>query len=122
MNAKEEGIIEGLKAMSEVHKDMAEDALEQNKISAAFHALTVSTITAIAAETIEKQAAELEVLKTQPAKENSPASNIGKRVRLAIADDKIYIIVAEDQEKLLIKTISASPALEVNKKEVHFID
>ncbi|MCV5737100.1 hypothetical protein OFN56_34890, partial [Escherichia coli] len=60
----------------------------------------------------------------QQTKENSPATNIGKRVRLAVADDKIYIIVAEskDQEKLLIKEISANPALEANKKEVRFID
>ncbi|EMQ3414444.1 hypothetical protein WE666_005483, partial [Escherichia coli O117:H42] len=73
---------------------------------------------------IEKQAAELEVIRAQQTKENSPATNIGKRVRLAVADDKIYIIVAEskDQEKLLIKEISANPALEANKKEVRFID
>lgn len=122
MNAKEEGIISALKEISELESEIAKEAMDDREYGIATHSMMVTTITADAAEIIEKQAAELEVLKTQQAKENSPTSNIGKRVRLAIADDKIYIVVAEDQEKILVKSISASPALEVNKKEAYFID
>jgi tricorn protease-like protein len=122
MNAKEEGIVTALKEISELESEIAKEAMADREYGIATHSMIVTTITAEAAEIIQMQAAELEVLKEQQAKENSTASNIGKRVRLAVADDKVYIIVAEDQERLLIKTISASPALEVNKKEVHFID
>ena len=115
MYAKEEGIIHNLNEIADMQGEVAKEAMANG------HMDTAKTATE-AAEIIEKQAHELEVLRAQRTKENSPATNIGKRVRLTVADDKVYIIVAEDQEKLLIKTISASPALEVNKKEVHFID
>ncbi|MBS9326771.1 hypothetical protein KEP70_10425 [Escherichia coli] len=122
MYAKEEGIIHNLNEIADMQGEVAKEAMANGHMDTATLSLIIAKTATEAAEIIEKQAHELEVLRAQQTKENSPATNIGKRVRLTVADDKVYIIVAEDQEKLLIKTISASPALEVNKKEVHFID
>ncbi|EBZ0367940.1 TPA: hypothetical protein OUH03_000223 [Escherichia coli] len=122
MYAKEEGIIHNLNEIADMQGEVAKEAMANGHMDTATLSLIIAKTATEAAEIIEKQAHELEVLRAQRTKENSPATNIGKRVRLTVADDKVYIIVAEDQEKLSIKTISASPALEVNKKEVHFID
>lgn len=124
MYAKEEGIIHNLNEIADMQGEVAKEAMANGHMDTATLSLIIAKIATEAAEIIEKQAAELEVIRAQQTKENSPATNIGKRVRLAVADDKIYIIVAEskDQEKLLIKEISANPALEANKKEVRFID
>ncbi|EKA4295839.1 hypothetical protein OLI25_004427 [Escherichia coli] len=124
MYAKEEGIIHNLNEIADVQGEVAKEAMANGHMDTATLSLIIAKTATEAAEIIEKQAAELEVIRAQQTKENSPATNIGKRVRLAVADDKIYIIVAEskDQEKLLIKEISTNPALEANKKEVRFID
>ncbi|BDO48705.1 hypothetical protein ACRWFY_25830 [Escherichia coli] len=124
MYAKEEGIIHNLNEIADMQGEVAKEAMANGHMDTATLSLIIAKTATEAAEIIEKQAAELEVIRAQQTKENSPATNIGKRVRLAVADDKIYIIVAEskDQEKLLIKEISANPALEANKKEVRFID
>ncbi|EPB9478742.1 hypothetical protein ACRRGW_003069 [Escherichia coli] len=124
MYAKEEGIIHNLNEIADMQGEAAKEAMANGHMDTATLSLIIAKTATEAAEIIEKQAAELEVIRAQQTKENSPATNIGKRVRLAVADDKIYIIVAEskDQEKLLIKEISANPALEANKKEVRFID
>lgn len=124
MYAKEEGIIHNLNEIADMQGEIAKEAMANGHMDTATLSLIIAKTATEAAEIIEKQAAELEVIRAQQTKENSPATNIGKRVRLAVADDKIYIIVAEskDQEKLLIKEISANPALEANKKEVRFID
>ncbi|EMW2358394.1 hypothetical protein [Escherichia coli] len=124
MYAKEEGIIHNLNEIADMQGEVAKEAMANGHMNTATLSLIIAKTATEAAEIIEKQAAELEVIRAQQTKENSPATNIGKRVRLAVADDKIYIIVAEskDQEKLLIKEISANPALEANKKEVRFID
>ncbi|HBH5163182.1 TPA: hypothetical protein KTQ72_002122 [Escherichia coli] len=124
MYAKEEGIIHNLNEIADMQGEVAKEAMANGHMDTATLSLIIAKTATETAEIIEKQAAELEVIRAQQTKENSPATNIGKRVRLAVADDKIYIIVAEskDQEKLLIKEISANPALEANKKEVRFID
>ncbi|TGB75222.1 hypothetical protein [Escherichia sp. E4702] len=124
MYSKEEGIIHNLNEIADMQGEVAKEAMANGHMDTATLSLIIAKTATEAAEIIEKQAAELEVIRAQQTKENSPATNIGKRVRLAVADDKIYIIVAEskDQEKLLIKEISANPALEANKKEVRFID
>ncbi len=124
MYAKEEGIIHNLNEIADMQGEVAKEAMANGHMDTATLSLIIAKTATEAAEIIEKQAAELEVIRAQQTKENSPATNIGKRVRLAVADNKIYIIVAEskDQEKLLIKEISANPALEANKKEVRFID
>ncbi|EFM6523540.1 hypothetical protein CAA42_003476 [Escherichia coli] len=124
MYAKQEGIIHNLNEIADMQGEVAKEAIANGHMDTATLSLIIAKTATEAAEIIEKQAAELEVIRAQQTKENSPATNIGKRVRLAVADDKIYIIVAEskDQEKLLIKEISANPALEANKKEVRFID
>ncbi|MFA4649250.1 hypothetical protein [Escherichia coli] len=124
MYAKEEGIIHNLNEIADMQGEVAKEAMANGHMDTATLSLIIAKTATEAAEIIEKQAAELEVIRAQQTKKNSPATNIGKRVRLAVADDKIYIIVAEskDQEKLLIKEISANPALEANKKEVRFID
>lgn len=124
MYAKEEGIIHNLNEIADMQGEVAKEAMANGHMDTATLSLIIAKTATEAAEIIEKQAAELEVIRAQQTKENSPATNIGKRVRLAVADDKIYIIAAEskDQEKLLIKEISANPALEANKKEVRFID
>ncbi|MGC6543675.1 hypothetical protein ACP0HG_05370 [Escherichia coli] len=124
MYAKEEGIIHNLNEIADMQGEVAKEAMANGHMDTATLSLIIAKTATEAAEIIEKQAAELEVIRAQQTKENSPATNIGKRVRLAVADDKIYIIVAEskDQEKLLIKEISANPALEANKKEARFID
>ncbi|EFM1889314.1 hypothetical protein M1K99_000920 [Escherichia coli] len=124
MYAKEEGIIHNLNEIADMQGEVAKEAMANGHMDTATLSLIIAKTATEAAEIIKKQAAELEVIRAQQTKENSPAINIGKRVRLAVADDKIYIIVAEskDQEKLLIKEISANPALEANKKEVRFID
>ena len=124
MYAKQEGIIHNLNEIADMQGEVAKEAMANGHMDTATLSLIIAKTATEAAEIIEKQAAELEVIRAQQTKENSPATNIGKRVRLAVADDKIYIIVAEskDQEKLLIKEISANPALEANKKEVRFID
>ena len=107
MYAKEEGIIHNLNEIAGMQGEVAKEAMANGHMDTATLSLIIAKTATEAAEIIEKQAAELEVIRAQQTKENSPATNIGKRVRLAVADDKIYIIVAEskDQEKLLIKEI-----------------
>lgn len=117
MYAKEEGIIHNLNEIADMQGEVAKEAMANGHMDTATLSLIIAKTATEAAEIIEKQAHELEVLRAQQTKENSPATNIGKRVRLTVADDKVYIIVAEDQEKLLIKTISASPLWKLIKKK-----
>ncbi|EON9251058.1 hypothetical protein CPO95_RS26230, partial [Escherichia coli] len=55
MNAKEEGIIDTLKKISEAEDEMAKDAVKRSQHMAALHALTIAKITADAAKIIEEQ-------------------------------------------------------------------
>ncbi|EET4667313.1 hypothetical protein FGJ13_001929 [Escherichia coli] len=98
MYAKEEGIIHNLNEIADMQGEVAKEAMANGHMDTATLSLIIAKTATEAAEIIKKQAAELEVIRAQQTKENSPATNIGKRVRLAVADDKIYIIVAELQQ------------------------
>lgn len=102
MNVKEEGIIDSLKTISEMHEDMAKCAFELNKSATALHALTVSKVTAIAADVIAKQEAELAALRTKPFATSLNTTDIGQRIFIAGSPLQEHIIIAELQGKYLV--------------------
>lgn len=80
MNAKEEGIIDTLKKISEAEDEMAKDAVKRSQHMAALHALTIAKITADAAKIIEEQGKEIDTLKTQSTVAAMNPSSIGRRI------------------------------------------
>ena len=101
MHAKEEGIIRALKEISKTENEVAKKAIANNHMDVATHTLIVARVTAEAAEIIEKQDAELTVLKTQPV--TSPnLSDIGRCIYIIGSKLQQHIILAELQDKYLI--------------------
>ena len=103
MNAKEEGIIDTLKKISEAEDEMAKDAVKRSQHMAALHALTIAKITADAAKIIEEQGKEIDTLKTQSTVAAMNPSSIGRRIYiLGSAIMTQYTIIAELHGKYLI--------------------
>lgn len=102
MNAKEEGIVTALKKISEATGGAAKRAINDGMIEHAFSAMTITTITAEAAETIEKQAAELDFLRAKSAKDAMGNSDIGRRIFIVNTVPQEHIIIAEFSSKYLI--------------------
>ena len=103
MNAKEEGIIDTLKKISEAEDEMAKDAVKRSQHMAALHALTSAKITADAAKIIEEQGKEIDTLKTQSTVAAMNPSSIGRRIYiLGSAIMTQYTIIAELHGKYLI--------------------
>lgn len=102
MNAKEKGLIDTLKKISEAEDEMAKDAVKHSQHMAALHALTIAKITADAAKVIEEQGKEIYALKTQSTIAAMNPSCIGCRIYILGAAMMQYIIIAEFQGKYLI--------------------
>ncbi|GDL70720.1 hypothetical protein BvCmsKSNP073_02407 [Escherichia coli] len=103
MNAKEEGIIDTLKKISEAEDKMAKDAVKRSQHMAALHALTIAKITADAAKIIEEQSKEIDTLKTQSTVAAMNPSSIGRCIYiLGSAMMLQYTIIAELHGKYLI--------------------
>ncbi|PAX78144.1 hypothetical protein [Citrobacter sp. TSA-1] len=102
MNAKEEGIVSTLKKIPEATGEAAKKAINDGMIEHAFSAMTLTTIAAEAAEIIEKQDAELTVLRTQPAICSLNPSDIGRRIFISESVPQEHIIIAELSSKYLI--------------------
>ncbi len=103
MNAKEEGIINTLKKLSESHDEMAKKAQKDNQYITALCATTIAMVTAEAAKIIAKQDAELTALRTQPVTGRN-LSDIGRCIHVTGQEPQQYIILAELQGKYLITT------------------
>lgn len=101
MHAKEEGIIRALKEISKTENEVAKKAIANNHMDVATHTLIVARVTAEAAEIIEKQDAELTVLKTQPVTSLN-LSDIGRCIYIIGSKLQQHIILAELQDKYLI--------------------
>lgn len=103
MNAKEEGIINTLKKISEAEDEMAKDTVKRSQHMAALHALTIAKITADAAKIIEEQSKEIDTLKTQSTVAAMNPSSIGRCIYiLGSAMMPQYTIIAELHGKYLI--------------------
>ncbi|EFU7150515.1 hypothetical protein HTZ46_000005 [Escherichia coli] len=129
MNAKEEGIIDTLKKISEAEDEMAKDAVKRSQHMAALHALTIAKITADAAKIIEEQGKEIDTLKTQSTVAAMNPSSIGRRIYiLGSAIMTQYTIIAGLQDKYLITPhpIRESALLTnlrlIERSQVAFID
>ncbi|EIX7350019.1 hypothetical protein ABVX93_002551 [Escherichia coli] len=101
MNTKENRIIDALKQISDDQNGMAGIAKNDNHHMAALYAQTIAAVTAEAAEIIEKQAAELTVLRTQPVTRLN-LSDTGRCIYIIDQEPQQYIILAELQDKYLI--------------------
>ncbi|BDW24441.1 TPA: hypothetical protein HJP54_003279 [Escherichia coli] len=101
MNAKEKGIVTALKNISETANRAIQDATNAGMIGPATTAMMITRVTAEAAEIIEKQDAELTVLKTQPTTRLN-LSDIGHLIHIIGSELQQYIIIAELQDKYLI--------------------
>ncbi|EFK7796465.1 hypothetical protein G9K00_002625 [Escherichia coli] len=101
MNAKEKGIVTALKNISKTANRAIQDATNAGMIGPATTAMMIARVTAEAAEIIEKQDAELTVLKTQPTTRLN-LSDIGHLIHIIGSELQQYIIIAELQDKYLI--------------------
>ena len=101
MNAKEKGIVTALKNISKTANRAIQDATNAGMIGPATTAMMIARVTAEAAEIIEKQDAELTVLKTQPTTRLN-LSDIGHLIHVIGSELQQYIIIAELQDKYLI--------------------
>ncbi len=101
MNAKEEGIIDTLKKLSESHDEMAKKAQKDNQYITALCATTIAMVTAEAAEIIAKQDAELTALRTQPVT-GLDLSDTGRLIYTIGSELQRYTIIAGLQDKYLI--------------------
>ncbi|HBN0723289.1 TPA: hypothetical protein L1N81_002155 [Escherichia coli] len=101
MNAKEKGIVTALKNISKAANRTVQDATNAGMIGPATTAMMITRVTAEAAEIIEKQDAELTVLKTQPVTSMN-LSDIGRCIYIIGSKLQQHIILAELQDKYLI--------------------
>lgn len=101
MNAKEKGIVTALKNISKTANKAIQDATNAGMIGPATTAMMIARVTAEAAGIIEKQDAELTVLKTQPTTRLN-LSDIGHLIYIIGSELQQYIIIAELQDKYLI--------------------
>ncbi|EJZ8312533.1 TPA: hypothetical protein KL726_003056 [Escherichia coli] len=101
MNAKEKGIVTALKNISKTANRTVQDATNAGMIGPATTAMMITRVTAEAAEIIEKQDAELTVLKTQPVTSMN-LSDIGRCIYIIGSKLQQHIILAELQDKYLI--------------------
>ncbi|HFR7836222.1 TPA: hypothetical protein ACHWYJ_004202 [Escherichia coli] len=101
MNAKEKGIVTALKNISKTANRTVQDATNAGMIGPATTAMMITRVTAEAAEIIEKQDAELTVLKTQPVTSLN-LSDIGRCIYIIGSKLQQHIILAELQDKYLI--------------------
>ncbi|WP_407906345.1 hypothetical protein [Escherichia coli] len=101
MNAKEKGIVTALKNISKTANRTVQDATNAGMIGPATTAMMITKVTAEAAEIIEKQDAELTVLKTQPVTRLN-LSDIGRCIYIIGSKLQQHIILAELQDKYLI--------------------
>ncbi|WP_218076223.1 hypothetical protein [Escherichia coli] len=101
MNAKEKGIVTALKNISKTANRTVQDATNAGMIGPATAAMMITRVTAEAAEIIEKQDAELTVLKTQPVTSLN-LSDIGRCIYIIGSKLQQHIILAELQDKYLI--------------------
>ena len=122
MNAKEEGVVTTLKHIAKAASRATEKAFDAGAIESAATAMITHKAAINAAEIIEKQSAELELLRAQPA-HHFTTPNIGRHVRLkAMADSGAHIIVGESKSHFLITAISVNPTVKVSKAEVVFVN
>ncbi|EGF1714793.1 hypothetical protein [Escherichia coli] len=101
MNAKEKGIVTALKNISKTANRAIQDATNAGMIGPATTAMMIARVTAEAAEIIEKQDAELTVLKTQPVT-GLDLSNTGRLIYTIGSELQQYTIIAGLQDKYLI--------------------
>ncbi|EFI5592282.1 hypothetical protein G3823_003710 [Escherichia coli] len=101
MNAKEKGIVTALKNISKTANRAIQDATNAGMIGPATTAMMIARVTAEAAEIIEKQDAELTVLRTQPVT-GLDLSNTGRLIYTIGSELQQYTIIAGLQDKYLI--------------------
>lgn len=127
MNAKEKGIVTALKNISKTANRAIQDATNAGMIGPATTAMMITRVTAEAAEIIEKQDAELTVLKTQPVT-GLDLSNTGRLIYTIGSEPQQYTIIAGLQDKYLITPhpIRESEILTnlrlIERSQVAFID
>lgn len=95
-------IIDVLKQISEDQNKMAENARKDNLPMAALYAQTIATVAAEAAGIIEKQAAQLDVLKNTSAKTADVFSNTGRHIYIVGEALLPHIVIAEFSDKYLV--------------------
>ncbi|EFO1585721.1 hypothetical protein DWH06_26140 [Escherichia coli] len=101
MNAKEKGIVTALKNISKTANRAIQDATNAGMIGPATTAMMIARVTAEAAEIIEKQDAELAVLRTQPVT-GLDLSNTGRPIYTIGSELQRHTIIAGLQDKYLI--------------------
>ena len=127
MNAKEKGIVTALKNISKTANKAIQDATNAGMIGPATTAMMIARVTAEAAEIIEKQDAELTVLRTQPVT-GLDLSNTGRLIYTIGSELQRYTIIAGLQDKYLITPhpIRESEILTnlrlIERSQVAFID
>ncbi|MEC9713143.1 hypothetical protein RCT60_08885 [Escherichia coli] len=127
MNAKEKGIVTALKNISKTANRAIQDATNAGMIGPATTAMMIARVTAEAAEIIEKQDAELTVLRTQPVT-GLDLSNTGRLIYTIVSEPQQYTIIAGLQDKYLITPhpIRESEILTnlrlIERSQVAFID
>lgn len=127
MNAKEKGIVTALKNISKTANRAIQDATNAGMIGPATTAMMIARVTAEAAEIIEKQDAELAVLRTQPVT-GLDLSNTGRPIHTIGSELQRYTIIAGLQDKYLITPhpIRESEILTnlrlIERSQVAFID
>ncbi|HGD9257966.1 TPA: hypothetical protein ACI7IM_002109 [Escherichia coli] len=127
MNAKEKGIVTALKNISKTANKAIQDATNAGMIGPAITAMMIARVTAEAAEIIEKQDAELTVLRTQPVT-GLDLSNTGRLIYTIGSEPQQYTIIAGLQDKYLITPhpIRESEILTnlrlIERSQVAFID
>lgn len=127
MNAKEKGIVTALKNISKTANRAIQDATNAGMIGPATTAMMIARVTAEAAEIIEKQDAELTVLRTQPVT-GLDLSNTGRLIYTIDSEPQQYTIIAGLQDKYLITPhpIRESEILTnlrlIERSQVAFID
>ncbi|EEY4098537.1 hypothetical protein ACNS41_004417 [Escherichia coli] len=127
MNAKEKGIVTALKNISKTANKAIQDATNAGMIGPATTAMMIARVAAEAAEIIEKQDAELTVLRTQPVT-GLDLSNTGRLIYTIGSEPQQYTIIAGLQDKYLITPhpIRESEILTnlrlIERSQVAFID
>ena len=127
MNAKEKGIVTALKNISKAANKAIQDATNAGMIGPATTAMMIARVAAEAAEIIEKQDAELTVLRTQPVT-GLDLSNTGRLIYTIGSEPQQYTIIAGLQDKYLITPhpIRESKILTnlrlIERSQVAFID
>ncbi|EHO9336070.1 hypothetical protein KPX56_001702 [Escherichia coli] len=127
MNAKEKGIVTALKNISKTANKAIQDATNAGMIGLATTAMMIARVAAEAAEIIEKQDAELTVLRTQPVT-GLDLSNTGSLIYTIGSEPQQYTIIAGLQDKYLITPhpIRESEILTnlrlIERSQVAFID